>query len=575
MTIKYQLNTAKFLRQLLDRTNATIPIVKYSPSKVEFAEGNTVPLPRSSPEEQGISSSLLEEYYRELYEKTEGKLHSAMIIKNDNVIAECNFSPYTNKVWHEVFSFTKSVTGLAIGFLVEEGKLSLDEKVVKIFDEQSSAVVKLKLRNLTVEHLLTMTSGIAFNEVGSIVEEDWIRGFLEATLKFDPGTKFNYNSMNSYMLAAIVRMKTGISVTEYLKPRLFDPMEIYCYHWETCPKGIEKGGWGLYLLLEDMAKLGALYLNKGAWKGKQLISREWMEAATSKKSEVDEAVSRYDYGYHVWVGESPNAIVLNGMFGQNVVAFPDSGIVAAVTGGENFMFHGSDFFNVSEKYLSRVEEVMPTFYSRISSKKLCRALDGYSTKDSYIVKKSFKRELKEIDGLSYEYENIGSIGIVPILVQMIQNNYTKGIKTVAFSVIENKLFITFQEGEVFYKIPVGLGSYEESKINVNDEVYLLKAIGIFAKNEDDLLTLKVKLVFPEISNTRFIRFYFNGDEVISRWNEEPGIGYVVNLMDTFNDMEGKTSIFDLVTGKLDKELIHHLIKHVLEPELKGSLIKKS
>ncbi|MGM9973689.1 MAG: serine hydrolase domain-containing protein [Clostridiaceae bacterium] len=574
MTIKYQLNTAKFLRQLLDRTNSTIPIVPYSPSKVEFTEGNTVPLPRSSPEAQGVSSSLLEEYFRELYEKTGGKLHSAMIIKNDYVIAECNFSPYTSKIWHEVFSFTKSVTGLAIGFLVEEGKLSLDEKVVKIFEEQSSAVVKLKLRNLTVENLLNMTSGIAFNEVGAIVEEDWIKGFLDASLKFEPGTKFNYNSMNSYMLAAIVKMKTGVSVTEYLKPRLFDPMEIYCYHWETCPKGIEKGGWGLYLLVEDMAKLGTLYLNKGVWKGKQLISKEWMEVATKKRAEVDETISRYDYGYHVWVGENPNAIVLNGMFGQNVVAFPDSGIVAAVTGGENFMFHGSDFFNVSEKYLSQIEEVVPSFSSRLTSKKLCRDLKGYSLKDSYLVKKFFKRELKQIDGLAYEYENVGSIGIVPILVQMIQNNYTKGIKTVAFSVIENKLFITFQEGEAFYKIPVGIGKYEDSKINVNGEIYLIKAIGVFGKNEDDLLTLKVKLVFPELSNTRFIRFYFNGDEIISRWNEEPGIEYVANLMYSFNDMEGKTNVFDLVTGKLDKELIYHLIRHVLEPELKGTLIKK-
>ena len=351
-------------------------------------------------------------------------------------------------------------------------------------------------------------------------------------------------------------------------------MDIYCYHWEKCPKGIEKGGWGLYMLLEDMAKLGALYLNKGAWKGKQLISKDWMETASKKQAEVDETVSSYDYGYHVWVGENPNAVILNGMFGQNVIAFPDSGIVAAVTGGENFMFHGSDFFKVSEKYLAKVEEVKPTFSSKISYKLLCRDLKDICHKDTYLVKKPFKKYLRHIDGLSYEYENVGSIGIVPIFVQMVQNNYTKGIRTVEFSSIGDRLLITFQEGEVLYKIPIGFGYYEDSKINVNGEVYLIKAIGIFCKNEDDLLTLKVKLVFPELSNTRFIRFYFNGDEIISRWNEEPGIEYIVNLMDTYNDMEAKANILDLVTGKLDMELIQYLIKHVLEPELKGRLIKK-
>lgn len=92
-----------------------------------------------------------------------------------------------------------------------------------------------------------------------------------------------------------------MSLTEFLTPRLYEPLDIRSHHWETCPKGMEKGGWGLNLCIEDLAKIAQLYLNRGVWNGRRLLSEEWIDAATSPQIPTPNGEMRHGYGYQIWM----------------------------------------------------------------------------------------------------------------------------------------------------------------------------------------------------------------------------------------------------------------------------------
>ena len=158
-----------------------------------------------------------------------------------------------------------------------------------------------------------MTSGITFNESGIVSGNDWLTSYMNSSITVNPGENFLYNSLNTYVLSAIITERTGQTLTEYLEPRLFAPLGITRYFWETCPKGITKGGWGLFLCAEAMAKLGQLYLQKGKWNGQQIIPEFWVEVSTAKHKESIEGT--YGYGYQIWMEARPGSFEFNGMLG--------------------------------------------------------------------------------------------------------------------------------------------------------------------------------------------------------------------------------------------------------------------
>ena len=223
-------------------------------------------LPRSAPRDEGVPAAALDTLYRSL-SGAECGTHACIVLRHGRVVSEGWYAPYSSRYWHVTHSMCKSVTGTAIGMLADEGRLSLDEHVCEIFPEKCGLLTSRRMRAVTVRHLVTMTSGVAFKEAGAVLEGDWVKGFLDADVLFEPGSAFDYNSMNSYMLSAIVKRKTGLGLSAYLRPRLFEPLGFGDVAWETCPQGIEKGGWGMYVYLEDIAKLGQLYLQKGKWTG--------------------------------------------------------------------------------------------------------------------------------------------------------------------------------------------------------------------------------------------------------------------------------------------------------------------
>ena len=207
-----------------------------------------------------------------------------MLLRHGAVIAEGWWAPHSPSVRHQLYSLSKSFTSAAIGWTIEEGIVKLDDPVTGFFPEKLPADLPEAFRRMTVRHLLTMSSGHAdcvMPQLRNPPDKDYVRAFFSTELAYEPGTRFAYNSAASYMLSAIVSKVTGMSLVEYLKPRLLDPLGIEDPFWETCPAGINLGGWGFYLTTEEIARFGQLLLNKGQWQGKQLIPKDYLEMATA------------------------------------------------------------------------------------------------------------------------------------------------------------------------------------------------------------------------------------------------------------------------------------------------------
>src|SRR5450756_1589632 len=205
MDITVQANALKLVGQLFDRKSSTQPIIPYLPQKTAFLNHvQQQPFPSASPESQGIPSAYLARFIEELQTDETLDLHTLMILKNGVIIAETRFGAYDPHTWTLSHSFCKSITGLAIGMLIDDGLLRLEDHLVDLFAKRSNVLSRLTQKNITVAHLLTMSSGVVFNEIGAITETDWVKTFLESGVRFEAGSEFAYNCMNSYLLSAIV-----------------------------------------------------------------------------------------------------------------------------------------------------------------------------------------------------------------------------------------------------------------------------------------------------------------------------------------------------------------------------------
>lgn len=294
---------------------------------------------RSLPETQGISSTGIEAFL-DAIEQQSLEIHSMMLLRHSHVVAEGWWKPYTAERPHMLFSLSKSFTSTAVGFAVTEGLLHVEDKVISFFPDQSPQNPSEYLSTMSIHDLLCMGTGHDKDTTGALREQpdgDWVKAFLEQPVVHPPGIHFLYNSGASYMLSAIVQKVSGQTLLEYLTPRLFEPLGIKQPTWETCPNGINTGGWGLSLRTEDIAKFGQLYLHKGNWDGRQLIPEAWVKKATAKQisNGTDPNVDwQQGYGYQFW--RCRHGLYRgDGAFGQFCIIFPEHDAVLAITSGEN------------------------------------------------------------------------------------------------------------------------------------------------------------------------------------------------------------------------------------------------
>lgn len=294
-------------------------------------------LRRATPESQGVSSHALLKFVTDLNHKIH-ETHSLMLLRHGVVIAEGWWRPYSAERKHMLFSLTKSFTSTAFGLAVDEGLLTIEDKLLSFFPEQAPEKPGKNLKAMRLKHLLSMSTGHTADTTERMViggGQDWVTAFLKLEVENPPGAPFVYNSGGSYMLAAVVQKVTGMKLSEYLKPRLFEPLGIKDVEWETCPKGIEIGGWGLSLRTEEIAHFGQLYLQNGSWEGRQLIPSTWVAQATAKQvSNGSDPKSDWaqGYGYHFWRCQH-NAYRGDGAFGQYCVVMPEQDAVLVMTSG--------------------------------------------------------------------------------------------------------------------------------------------------------------------------------------------------------------------------------------------------
>lgn len=593
------------LNMILGKTGGTR--VDYFPQKPDFPFDAVYEqaFVRATPESQGISSDLFAALLRELDASKDTEMHHFMALRHGKVICECNFAPYPKGMWHITHSMCKSITGMAIGMLIEEEKLKLDENIYDIFPDHINAFSKIFRPVITVENLLTMTSGVTFNESGIVSGNDWLGSFLNASVNGKPGTEFQYNSLNTYVLSAIVTKRTGETLTEYLTPRLFGPLGITKYYWETCPKGITKGGWGLFLCAEDMAKLGQLYLQRGKWNGQQLVSEYWIEISTARHLKTQN--DTYGYGYQLWMEQRPGSFEYNGMLGQNVIIYPDMDMVLITNAGNKEMFQDCIMLNIIRKYFpvnyhpADVLPESPLSYGLL--KRLCGELEnGENNNRSTSLRGGWKRNviskrkhsdkkysyrisaavdrpsdhhsfMRTVSGRTYVMEQ-QNIGIAPLFVQVFHNNMTDGISEISFTYDAGNFYVSFTEGEVIHKLPVGFGKAADGCVDLHGEHYLIATLGEFARDENDIPVLKLEVTFIEECMKRKAHIFFHEDNGIEiRWNETPGKKMILAGLSSITEELSGNFLYNSLLGdhNITTELLHRLMEQTIEPAVRGYL----
>jgi CubicO group peptidase (beta-lactamase class C family) len=301
---------------------------------IHSVKAGNLPLPRSTPEAQCVSSKAICDFVAAADKIN--TLHSFMIIRHGNVIGEGWWKPEAADKAHILNSLSKSFNSTAVGLAIEDGKLSLDDPVLKFFPNDAPPDPSDNLKAMKVRDLLTMTSGQE-TEAKVTSGKPTVKEFLAQPVPYKPGTHFLYNTVGSYVLSAIVTKVTGQTSLDYLKPRLFEPLGIENPRWDASPEGSSLGGYGMYVTTEDIAKFGQLYLQNGMWNGRQLIPKHWIDQATVKQVSNEKEYHAkigvdwtQGYGFQFWRC-THDAFRGDGAGGQFCVIMRDQDAVVVIT----------------------------------------------------------------------------------------------------------------------------------------------------------------------------------------------------------------------------------------------------
>jgi CubicO group peptidase (beta-lactamase class C family) len=403
---------------------------------------------RSNPEAEGVSSEGIINFL-DAAAKSKHEFHSFMFLRHGKVIAEGWWKPYRADLKHTMYSVSKSFTATAVGFAVSDGKLNVNDKVISFFPNDLPDTMSPFLPELTVKDLLSMSVGQDPDPTHTVYSSDnWVKTFLATPIIHEPRSKFLYNSAGTYMLSAIVQKVIGQKVIDYLKPRLFDPLGIQGMDWEVSPQGINTGGWGLRLKTEDMAKFGQLFLQKGIWTGKQILSKDWIEEATTAKiiqhpdlpqSKKDSSDWEQGYCYQMWRCRH-NAYRGDGAFGQFIIVMPDEDAVIVIT-AETSDMQGE--INLVWNYL------LPAMHSE----KLPANKNAEATLKQRLS--SLALPLPAKTNASPIEKNISN--------KTSMSSNEKHIETISFQFTDNICHLTLKTDSATYKLDFGAGKWQFSE----------------------------------------------------------------------------------------------------------------
>ncbi len=537
----YKKKAITLISNLLLEYKSDPTVVAHYPAKTEIMKRDKYTLPHGKPEAHGMDSGALADLLRSLENEPSLNLHSIVITKDGVVVAEASAPGYDTKLPHLSHSMSKTVTGILIESLIDSGDITLSTRITDFFDEFNTR--NSGLESLTIEHLLTMSSGVAFAEVGSVSDDDWTRAFFESELIFSPGEAFLYNSMNSYILMCIadkIARKRGMNATELLGERIFRPLGISNWFWEKSPQGVPKGGWGLYLSCQSWARIGIMMMQGGIYCGKRILTEQAIKRATSVSMSVPREISEHDYGHQLWICHL-GGFLFNGMLGQNVWVYPEKGVVVSVMSGSCELMQGSPIIPLLKNALT----VPGHRGSYRNSRDLDRKCKHFFSSREWITLHAPIRGLPHMLGLKsptpFDRELIPLIGkytfptnnlcLLPSFISIMQNNYGGGIRSVEFT-RQNEV-LHMKVGLECADIEVALGSYSyvESTVMQRGEVYLVRGAISADTDGNGGLVYNIVLLFPELPNSRHISLSLSADGRLTlRLSEVPGEQIVPGLL---------------------------------------------
>lgn len=556
-------------------------VVPYYPQKIAVSSREQRFFPRTIPEKKGISSKRIYNMLCELEREKRANVHSLMILRGGEVICECSRDGYGVNVAHISHSMSKSISGMVIGQLWDRGKIGLDARLADFFPE-----IKYKdkrFSQITVEHLLTMTCGIDFAELGSITDRNWTEAFFASSVKFAPGSKFLYNSMNTYLLARIAERVSSKPFIELAKEGLFEPMGISNYLWEKGPEGTEKAGWGLYMSCESWAKIGYMFLSGGDFFGKRILSSDWIIRCNETKAIVPEENGDFNYTYQMWRARGAEELLFNGMLGQNVWICPRNDIVAVLTGGNNELFADSPALEIIRKYLGgELSDKMDNADARILIDKLVTFFDSRrwaqpKEKRGGILcflglraREIFDTSWLHLLGRYALSKN--NHGILPLIVRAMQNNLDSSLQELSFERRGEELYMVALESGARIRIPIGFYEYKSSILDFRGEKYIVKAMGEAIVDANGNREYRIEIIFPELSSTRMIvikRPY--PDRISVSLSESPNNRIIDNYLNRMSSTSSAVSIaFNILERRFGRGFIFEAIKKTFNPIIVGA-----
>jgi CubicO group peptidase (beta-lactamase class C family) len=300
--------------------------------------------PLSTAEAQGVDSAALGSL---VDFGAAGEMDSLLVTRHGTLVLEAHYPPFRAGMRHAVHSATKGVVGTLAAIALHQGLLKgVDQPIVELFADRRIGELDERKKAITVQHLLDMTSGLAWNEPlsgapHSAIEmersTDWQQFVLDRPMARRPGEAFDYNSGNSHLLSALIGRVGGRSARAFADETLFKPLGIRDVAWRQDPQGVAAGGYGLYLQPRDMAKIGYLYLRDGVWEGQRLLPRGWVDSIRGTLIDMRlGGVTPFRYANGWWVLPEYGAYLAAGYNRQLIVVMPALDVVAVTTGRGNF-----------------------------------------------------------------------------------------------------------------------------------------------------------------------------------------------------------------------------------------------
>ncbi len=346
-------NEMKYFRKIIAMALFCLPLFFFNPFPANASDSPCAPTDGwrdASPESQGVDSGMLIEMVLHILDN-HYKIDSITIVRNGRLITDAYFSPFEKGKKHRMASCAKSITATLIGIAVDKGFIeSVNHPLLEFFpDEPIQHVDDLK-RAITLEHVLTMTSGLNPMERkrpgwsgadGAAKMDDWARAVLDRPVIGAPGVEFKYNNGGSHLLSAIIQKTTRMSALDFARRHLFGPLGVADVEWDSDPRGVNIGGSKMWMTPHDMAKIGWLHLRDGVWDGVRIVSRNWIESATRSHVDVRSSTATFkQYGYQWWIDAPAGCYIASGSGGQFIFVMPEKNMVVVFTGRlSNHMHH--------------------------------------------------------------------------------------------------------------------------------------------------------------------------------------------------------------------------------------------